>query len=576
MSRQDVIRNLQQNVQKSGADEQRALLPPATLLLIAARYLCALGESSGKMALRAALCLLLIAEAVLSEPSCSGSELFRKGRADFVLNTEDSVEAGATYISSPAVQTAQDCERACCESARCNLALVEGEDDSITSCFLFDCLYRKRYVCRFVKNAGFTAYIRDSVYEEYLAGPAGDLGEEDRHPIANAGTDLVVRPGEKVTLNGIESWDDKKISRFEWKQLRGSQSVVTKETELPDQLTLSNLQPGVYEFQLTVTDSAHQSDSTSITILVLTLEQADRAFINKADLVQNHPYCLAELGLGLDYSDWTTAGHCLTPKKVGPCKGSFPRWHYNAASNRCEEFIFGGCLANNNNYVSKQECFDACNGTTVAAGGRKRKIPTEVCDTPCVDGQFRCSNGCCLDVEFECDGPAQCSDGSDEENCQHLNRTLSRLLEIHVNEQQARCVDPPVTGPCRASMPRWYYDPLNQNCHTFTYGGCGGNKNNFEAKPSCVDTCRGVTENDVFSKGLLERSEQEEHHSGSVATAVILAVVILALLALLGFCFLKQRKKNSQRQRVPTANPAVTLAEDTEHLVYKPTTTTTT
>lgn len=53
-------------------------------------------------------------------------------------------------------------------------------------------------------------------------------------------------------------------------------------------------------------------------------------------------------------------GNCLTPKKVGPCKGAFPRWHYNGASSKCEQFVFGGCKANNNNYLSEEECLNAC------------------------------------------------------------------------------------------------------------------------------------------------------------------------------------------------------------------------
>lgn len=53
-------------------------------------------------------------------------------------------------------------------------------------------------------------------------------------------------------------------------------------------------------------------------------------------------------------------GNCLTPKKVGPCKGAFPRWNYNGASSKCEQFVFGGCKANNNNYLSEEECLHAC------------------------------------------------------------------------------------------------------------------------------------------------------------------------------------------------------------------------
>lgn len=42
---------------------------------------------------------------------------------------------------------------------------------------------------------------------------------------------------------------------------------------------------------------------------------------------------------------------------------------------------------------------------------------TETCGVPCTAGQFTCANDCCLDPGLECDTVAQCSDGSDETNC---------------------------------------------------------------------------------------------------------------------------------------------------------------
>lgn len=52
--------------------------------------------------------------------------------------------------------------------------------------------------------------------------------------------------------------------------------------------------------------------------------------------------------------------HCLSPKKVGWCRGSFPRWFYNPTLQQCEEFIFGGCKPNKNNYLREEECKLAC------------------------------------------------------------------------------------------------------------------------------------------------------------------------------------------------------------------------
>ena len=45
------------------------------------------------------------------------------------------------------------------------------------------------------------------------------------------------------------------------------------------------------------------------------------------------------------------------------------------------------------------------------------------------------------------------------------------------------------TGLCRASMPRWFYNPETQSCHKFTFGGCGGNANNFYSREQCENRC---------------------------------------------------------------------------------------
>eukprot|EP00803_Ostreobium_quekettii_P002652 evm.model.scf_2044.2 EVM.evm.TU.scf_2044.2 scf_2044:21751-25745(+) len=45
------------------------------------------------------------------------------------------------------------------------------------------------------------------------------------------------------------------------------------------------------------------------------------------------------------------------------------------------------------------------------------------------------------------------------------------------------------TGPCRAAIPRYYYDAQSKRCKRFIYGGCQGNGNNFETRRECRRTC---------------------------------------------------------------------------------------
>lgn len=95
---------------------------------------------------------------------------FKKGQENFILDADESVKDGATFLSSPSLNRYRDCVVACCKDTRCNVAFMQrGEvEGSINSCFLFDCLYKKKYVCRFVRKEGYLSYILDSLYESYL------------------------------------------------------------------------------------------------------------------------------------------------------------------------------------------------------------------------------------------------------------------------------------------------------------------------------------------------------------------------------------------------------------------------
>lgn len=49
------------------------------------------------------------------------------------------------------------------------------------------------------------------------------------------------------------------------------------------------------------------------------------------------------------------------------------------------------------------------------------------------------------------------------------------------------------TGPCRAMLSRWYFDREEGRCAQFIYGGCGGNRNNFESEEYCMSVCNSVS-----------------------------------------------------------------------------------
>lgn len=57
----------------------------------------------------------------------------------------------------------------------------------------------------------------------------------------------------------------------------------------------------------------------------------------------------------------------------------------------------------------------------------------------------------------------------------------------------AVCSQEAMTGPCRAVMPRWYFDLSKGKCVRFIYGGCGGNRNNFESEDYCMAVCKTMS-----------------------------------------------------------------------------------
>ncbi|XP_063243522.1 trypsin inhibitor-like [Bacillus rossius redtenbacheri] len=54
--------------------------------------------------------------------------------------------------------------------------------------------------------------------------------------------------------------------------------------------------------------------------------------------------------------------YCNLPMEVGPCSDFTPRYYYNTDTQRCEEFMFGGCEGNYNNFELLFECQAQCEG----------------------------------------------------------------------------------------------------------------------------------------------------------------------------------------------------------------------
>ncbi|XP_075594717.1 putative Kunitz-type serine protease inhibitor [Balearica regulorum gibbericeps] len=194
---------------------------------------------------------------------------------------------------------------------------------------------------------------------------------------------------------------------------------------------------------------------------------------------------------------------CSLPKVVGRCRASMPRWWFNVTLGSCQSFVFGGCEGNANNFPTEQECRESC-----VLGGASRK--TE----------------------------------------HHSKQTDSTYDES--------CTVPRVTGPCRASFLRWYYNPANRTCHQFIYGGCRGNKNNYENEEECLNRCVIKPEN-----------PGDDFHRDFLSTKALALGVLLAVLAaiLLGYVTDVTIKTCRKRPEMPGTGMGWSPSDDKEYLM---------
>ncbi|XP_015518829.1 PI-actitoxin-Axm2a-like [Neodiprion pinetum] len=56
----------------------------------------------------------------------------------------------------------------------------------------------------------------------------------------------------------------------------------------------------------------------------------------------------------------TTKESCVLPMVTGICRARMPRWGYDPEKKDCVSFYYGGCFGNANNFLTKDECLNAC------------------------------------------------------------------------------------------------------------------------------------------------------------------------------------------------------------------------
>ncbi|NXB79370.1 TFPI1 inhibitor, partial [Donacobius atricapilla] len=154
-------------------------------------------------------------------------------------------------------------------------------------------------------------------------------------------------------------------------------------------------------------------------------------------------------------SSFASPDFCFHAQEPGVCRGYFTRYFYNKETKLCEAFKYGGCLGNQNNFRSLEECQTTCQDNC------KLKFLITLSFT-LVFKKMVCFEGIL-----------------------HGKKAVKEPPPI-----PSLCMTPMDRGLCRAKELRFFYNYSTGRCRPFSYSGCGGNENNFISRKSCLRICK--------------------------------------------------------------------------------------
>ncbi|KAK0412618.1 hypothetical protein QR680_006311 [Steinernema hermaphroditum] len=159
---------------------------------------------------------------------------------------------------------------------------------------------------------------------------------------------------------------------------------------------------------------------------------------------------------------------CNQPLNIGVGNANLQRWYFNPLTQQCQSCIYKGLQGNENNFLTQQECQNACVVNPCARGFPYRNQGvTQQCSAA---NQAICPAGYYCHVGATAQTSVCC-------------QALATSFDV--------CRLPKKRGSGSDLQKRFYYNAKKKRCETFIYGGKEGNANNFETIQRCKALCYG-------------------------------------------------------------------------------------
>ncbi|KAF5903370.1 tissue factor pathway inhibitor-like isoform X1, partial [Clarias magur] len=185
---------------------------------------------------------------------------------------------------------------------------------------------------------------------------------------------------------------------------------------------------------------------------------------------------------------------CHLVDDPGPCRALVPRFFFDSKTKECRRFYYGGCLGNANNFQTLKECHHRCHS------GNHTKEPQDSLEVKDIAPLFTKTDVHSVSESHTQPRKLPRLEANKDTNVHSAPESPTQPQKLPGPESNKdtqskkivlpdQCQLPSDPGTCVGSEERFFYDAEAQKCLPFNYTGCGGNKNNFEHKKHCIRIC---------------------------------------------------------------------------------------